>query len=78
MIGRRPTPTDGAFDRVASVARRPRWNALDKNPLIRIEIKRKPSQGSATPDLVLRHVAKGLLYDVFDPDLQFGERYGRA
>jgi hypothetical protein len=54
------------------------WNALEKYPLIRLNVSGTPGLCCPLPDLLLRRVTEGLFYDLLNTDKHFGDRYGRA
>lgn len=54
------------------------WNALEKYPLIRLDVNGTPGLCCPLPDLLLRRVTEGLFYDLLNTDKHFGNLYGKA
>lgn len=54
------------------------WNALEKFPLVRVDVDGTRGLCCPLPDFLFRRVTEGLFYDVVGSDRRFGDRYGRA
>ncbi|MFM0197771.1 hypothetical protein PQQ65_32230 [Paraburkholderia strydomiana] len=54
------------------------WNALEKFPLVHVDVDGTRGLCCPLPDFLFRRVTEGLFYDVVGSDPRFGDRYGRA
>jgi hypothetical protein len=54
------------------------WNALERYPLIHVDVDGTRGLCCPLPDFLFRRVTEGLFYDLVGSDPRFGDCYGRA